>query len=174
MVPLEETEYATGFNNGLREALRVVDARIKSTDMKDIDQISLDDLRLAYRELREQDERQKERTQGAMADLRSKGEKTGGQVPYGYRTGRDERTLIEDEREQAVIALVRQLSADGDSIRVIIGKLWGKELWGKKIRARVVPNQEPLKNRRIGEFDSMQIRRMLKPSRQVRELKKMP
>jgi len=43
------------------------------------------------------------RTRAALAQKRARGEKTGGQVPYGYRLGSNGRTLVEESAEQEVI-----------------------------------------------------------------------
>jgi hypothetical protein len=68
----------------------------------------------------------------ALQAKRARREKTGGDCPFGYRavpTGRltkQERpllALVEDPEEQAVIQRIRDLQADGWSLRRISGKL---------------------------------------------------
>jgi DNA invertase Pin-like site-specific DNA recombinase len=63
------------------------------------------------------------RTTAALAILRARGQKTGGGVPYGYRLDADGRTLIAIEGEQATIARVRQLAAEGLSLRSAASQL---------------------------------------------------
>lgn len=63
------------------------------------------------------------RTRAALAVKRSRGEKTGGSVPFGYRLAEDGVHLVEDDGEQTVIALVRKLRAEGLSIRGIVERL---------------------------------------------------
>ena len=63
------------------------------------------------------------RTRSALAVLRSRGLKTGGQVPYGYTLGEDRRTLVPHPREQAAIELARTLRADGVPLRSISREL---------------------------------------------------
>ena len=65
----------------------------------------------------------RERTGAAMAHKRSRGEKTGGSVPYGYMLAEDGRTLAECEAEQEVITACRELRADGVSLRRIAEEL---------------------------------------------------
>lgn len=62
-----------------------------------------------------------ERTQMALAHKRAKGEKTGGDVPFGYQL-RDGH-LVPHKREQKAIALIRDLRAKGYSLRAIAGEL---------------------------------------------------
>ena len=58
-----------------------------------------------------------DRTRFALAHKRSKGEKTGGDVPYGFQAvdGR----LIPDPAEQKALALIRRLHKSGHSLRSI-------------------------------------------------------
>lgn len=128
-----------------------------------VDVATLKELRAAYRELRaaylDLHERHHERITDALADRREDGKKTGGDVPYGYRLGDDNETLIEDEAEQAVIAEAVRLREQGLSLRRV-----AQELWKKKMRPRPVPKERrrgTLKTKRFGEFDPTQIRRMI-------------
>jgi site-specific DNA recombinase len=63
-----------------------------------------------------------ERTKAALAHKRSKSEKTGGDIPYGYDltpTG----ILIRNDGEQEVIRFIRRLNGDGYSLRGICREL---------------------------------------------------
>ena len=60
-----------------------------------------------------------ERTAQALAQKRQRGEKTGGDVPYGYSLGTDRRTLVPVAREQAAIRKALELEAEGCSLRAI-------------------------------------------------------
>jgi site-specific DNA recombinase len=62
-----------------------------------------------------------ERTRLALDHKRSCGEKTGGDVPYGYRV--EDGRLVQDEGEQKAIALIRRLHAAGNSLRQIAREL---------------------------------------------------
>lgn len=62
------------------------------------------------------------RTRAALGVKRARGERVG-EVPYGYRLGADGRTLEADPSEQAVIAAVRRLRAEGLSLRAIAERL---------------------------------------------------
>jgi len=63
------------------------------------------------------------RTKAALAVKRTRGEKTGGSVPFGYRLDADGVHLVEQPDEQRAIALVRELRAEGLSIRAIADQL---------------------------------------------------
>lgn len=161
LVEVEETEYAKGFNHGLRGAVHHIDVWIETTsnDAADINQLSLDDLRIAYLDLRD---RYAAKITEALAELRAAGKKTGGDVPYGYRVGSNN-MLIENKREQAVIDKARQLKAAGYSLRGI-----AKALWDDNVRARSVNDgrkkdgrKDPSTRRRPGEFAPFQISRLL-------------
>ena len=62
-----------------------------------------------------------ERTCLALAHKRAQGEKTGGDVPYGFRleAGR----LVEDAQEQKALSLIRQLRNAGATLREIAARL---------------------------------------------------
>jgi len=64
-----------------------------------------------------------ERVQAALDYKRSRGEKLGGQAPYGQRLAADGVHLEADPAEAAVVDLVRALRADGVSIRRISERL---------------------------------------------------
>lgn len=64
-----------------------------------------------------------ERTAAAMKHKIARGEYTGGNVRYGYKLAADGVSLVECEREQEVIATVRELRASGLSLRKISDEL---------------------------------------------------
>jgi len=63
-----------------------------------------------------------ERTRAALAHKRSKNEKTGGDVPFGYDLT-DEGLLVENEAEQKAIRLIFDLKGKGYSLRAISREL---------------------------------------------------
>lgn len=63
-----------------------------------------------------------ERTCAALAYKRSKGEKTGGDVPYGFDLDANGH-LVKNKAEQRAIVLIRELKAKGYSLRAIAGEL---------------------------------------------------
>lgn len=80
-------------------------------------------------------------------------------VPYGYQLDSDDKTLIDDEAEQAVIAeAVRLRNVEELSYRKI-----AQALLKKKMRPRPVPKERRrfLKTKRFGEFDPTQVKRMI-------------
>ncbi len=70
-----------------------------------------------------------ERTTAILESKRSRGEKTGGCVPFGYsateelRDGRSIKVLIPDAEEQKILALIRRLKKKGNSYRAIAVEL---------------------------------------------------
>jgi site-specific DNA recombinase len=74
-----------------------------------------------------------ERTSTVMQHMRDQGLFTGGWPPFGYRV--EDGRLVEDPREQAVIAEVRRLRASGMSLRRIaflIGVQRGEKIFDAK------------------------------------------
>ena len=63
-----------------------------------------------------------ERTKAALQHKRSNGERVGS-VPYGYRLAADGRALEVEPAEQQAIVLVRELRAEGLSLRAIAARL---------------------------------------------------
>jgi hypothetical protein len=120
MVPVEESDFARGVNQGLRAALKIVETHDCAASIK-----------------------------AALGELKIKGMKTGGDVPYGYRCAEDGKTLVEDEGEQEVIAIARRMRGAGKKLREIAEALRKK---GKRTR-----DQQ--------RFDPKQISRMLRPPR---------
>jgi hypothetical protein len=90
IVPVEENDFTRGVNQGLREALKIVEAHDCAASIKD-----------------------------ALGELKAQGMKTGGDVPYGYRCAEDGKTLVEDEGEQEVIAIAKRQRAAGKTLRAI-------------------------------------------------------
>jgi hypothetical protein len=87
---VEENDFARGINQGLREAVQLVENHDCAASIK-----------------------------AALDELRAQKMKTGGDVPYGYRCAEDGRTLIEDEGEQEVIAIAKRLRKAGKKLREI-------------------------------------------------------
>jgi DNA invertase Pin-like site-specific DNA recombinase len=81
-----------------------------------------------------------ERTRAALQHKRAKGEKTGGDVPFGYDLDPVTRLLVESETEQKAIRLIRRLKTKGYSLRSICRELeaeghrtkTGKDTWNPK------------------------------------------
>lgn len=63
------------------------------------------------------------RTRAALESKKARGEKLGGEVPFGYRVGSDGKTLVEDEAEQAVLVFARELRAEGVTYRELVERL---------------------------------------------------
>ena len=64
-----------------------------------------------------------ERTSTALAHKRANGEYTGGDVPHGYRLASDGVRLEDNPAESRALDLIRQLRADGMSIRALAAEL---------------------------------------------------
>ena len=85
-----------------------------------------------------------ERTKAALQHKRANGEKTGGDVPFGYQA--DNGTLKKDRREQGIITLIKDLKAQGNSLREIGRELQrrryktktGKTTWNPKTVAAIL------------------------------------
>ncbi len=82
-----------------------------------------------------------ERTSEALAVMRSNGRRISRHAPYGYRfTGQG---WIEDEHEQRAISLMRQLRADGLSLRRIAAELDQRghhNRRGRRLSAQTIAN----------------------------------
>lgn len=63
-----------------------------------------------------------ERTSNAMQQLKQEGRRYSGLPPYGFRFGNDA-SLVEIPEEQEIIAFIRELSAEGLSVRKIRAEL---------------------------------------------------
>lgn len=85
-----------------------------------------------------------ERTKSALQYKRANGEKTGGDVPFGYQA--DNGTLTPDRQEQRIIRLIRKLKDAGHSLRAIGAELrrrgykskTGKTTWNPKTIAQIL------------------------------------
>src|SRR4030042_1584997 len=85
-----------------------------------------------------------ERTKAALAHKRSKSEKTGGDIPFGYDLT-PAGILIKNETEQEVIRTIRRLNRDGYSLRRICRDLEqaghltkrGNEVWHPQTIAHI-------------------------------------
>lgn len=115
-------DYLTGWNEALREVLRLLDRD---------DQAMRNVIAAA--------------TSKALDKRRAAGKKLGGEVPYGFRLGRDGQTLLELASEQKVIAAAYRLRSRGLSFRMIAAML---AVDGHRNRSRK-------------RFDPKQIQRML-------------
>jgi DNA invertase Pin-like site-specific DNA recombinase len=62
-----------------------------------------------------------ERTKAALAHKRSKSEKTGGDIPFGYDLAQG--ILVKNDEEQGVIRIIRRLHGQGLSLRGICTEL---------------------------------------------------
>lgn len=81
------------------------------------------------------------RTKAALHVKKQRGERVG-QIPCGARLGADGRTLVRQEEEQAVLAIIRELRAAGLSLRAVADTLNARgyrvrngSVWRYQIRA---------------------------------------
>jgi len=88
----------------------------------------------------------KARTKAALQAKTRRGEKTGGQAPYGSELGSDGKTLVPNQAEQEVITLVRELRARGETLQAITKTL----------------NDRGIQRRGGGQWDHQFISRLLK------------
>jgi len=88
----------------------------------------------------------KARTKAALQAKTRRGEKTGGQSPYGYELGNDGKTLVPNQAEQEVIGLVRELRAQGETLQAIAKTL----------------NDRGIQRRGGGQWDHQFISRLMK------------
>lgn len=63
------------------------------------------------------------RTKAALGVKKRRGEKLGGDLPFGYRVASDGATLDHDPEEQAVLTRIRALRAEGLSLRAVAARL---------------------------------------------------
>jgi DNA invertase Pin-like site-specific DNA recombinase len=70
-----------------------------------------------------------ERTRGAMAHMRRQGRRISGRIPFGSDLVGDR--LVENPEEAAVLELMRQLRADGRSLRQIAAELERRNVTAK-------------------------------------------
>jgi len=64
-----------------------------------------------------------ERTTEALAHKKAQGQKTGGDVPYGFQLATDGKTLVADEAEQALLGAIREARTRGLSQRAVVAEL---------------------------------------------------
>lgn len=64
-----------------------------------------------------------ERTSEALSHKKSLGQKTGGDVPYGYVLSSDGKTLLPNAAEQALLDTIRQARHQGLSQRAVLAEL---------------------------------------------------
>jgi site-specific DNA recombinase len=89
-----------------------------------------------------------ERTRLALAHKRAAGEKTGGDLPFGYRLA--DGHLVPHRHEQKAIALIRDLRAKGYSLRGIAGELeahgyrtkTGRTHWNPKTVSAIIDREK--------------------------------
>jgi hypothetical protein len=62
-------------------------------------------------------------TKLALVHKRAQGQRTGGDLPYGFTVAPDGKTLVAEEREQTLIACVRREHRRGTSLRGIVALL---------------------------------------------------
>ena len=89
-----------------------------------------------------------ERTRMALAHKRSKGEYTGGEVPYGF-TKRHDGTLMQDPGEQSAITTMKRLQSEKWSLREIAAHINGDlpprsgGKWSASSIAKILTRKEP-------------------------------
>lgn len=83
------------------------------------------------------------RTGAAMAQKRKRGEKTGGDVPFGYRLLEGGGLAVEPE-EQKALDLIRKLRDSGESYRKIGAELQRRGILTR--RGKIVWNPQVIKN----------------------------
>jgi DNA invertase Pin-like site-specific DNA recombinase len=66
------------------------------------------------------------RTKAALAVKKSRGERLGGRLPYGFTTNGDDVHLVPDEAEQAVLAEIKAMRASGATLKSIADTLNGR------------------------------------------------
>ena len=102
---------------------------------EEISAASADELRSAYRELLAENvglrELISERTCAAVGDLRDKGLKFNGNLPYGLESG-DDKKLKASRYETKLIAEVKLLKAEGRSLRDIARTLTERNFVNRK------------------------------------------
>jgi site-specific DNA recombinase len=89
-----------------------------------------------------------DRTKFALQYKRTNGEKTGGDVPFGYRA-RNGR-LYKDAAEQKAVALIHKLKAQGKSLRAIcraleaagIPRKHGVKAWHPQTVANIISREK--------------------------------
>jgi hypothetical protein len=126
LLKTENTEHAAGFNAGLCAAIKLLE--------------------------RHEQERQ-QLSARAIQQRKADGKKIGGDVPYGYQIAPDGETLIDEPKEQRVIAHARKLRASPLSLRAVARKLRAARMYPR--------NHDPDDPRSPSDFQAVQIQRML-------------
>jgi DNA invertase Pin-like site-specific DNA recombinase len=89
-----------------------------------------------------------DRTKFALRYKKERGEKTGGDVPFGYRVR--EGRLFKDQAEQRAIALIKKLQAEGKSLRAIcraleaagISRKHGVKAWHPQTVSNIISREK--------------------------------
>ena len=96
-----------------------------------------------------------DRTRFALAHKRANGEKTGGDVPFGYRARKGK--LYPYAKEQRVIAMIQDLRAEGFSLRKMGRRLTsagirprGLGVWHAKSIQRIIGREQKTSTQNIG------------------------
>jgi hypothetical protein len=105
LLKTENTEHASGFNAGLRAAVKVLEQHAQD---------------------------RQQRSARAIAKRKDEGKKTGGDLPYGYELAPDGETLREAPAEQRVIAAARKLRAEGHSLREVARRLAARKMFPRE------------------------------------------
>ncbi len=79
------------------------------------------------------------RTRAALAVKRQRGEKTGGQVPFGFVLGSDGRHLVPRHDEQAVLATIARLRSEGVTLAEICARLNADRVRPSGVAIRILP-----------------------------------
>lgn len=124
-----------------RAAARVVSAAGEGTNTSPDDPAGLLMRRMVDAFAEHERARIAARTREAMREKRSRGEYTGGHVPYGFRLDPDGVHLEEHPEEQATAEVARGLRASGLSLRAIGAELVARGLLTRSGRRRWNPNQ---------------------------------
>jgi DNA invertase Pin-like site-specific DNA recombinase len=102
----------------------------------EIDEADAAELRVAYRELLAENQALRklisERTSAAVSDLREKGLKFNGNLPYGLEADDETKKLKASRYEKRLIAEITQLKAEGRSLRDIARTLTERHFVNRK------------------------------------------
>ena len=81
----------------------------------------------------------KARTAAALEQKRRRGEKTGGDVPFGFQLAEDGIHLVEDADEQKVLSLISELRGNGWTLRQIAAEMERRGIVSKTGKAKWHP-----------------------------------
>lgn len=129
--------------------LRKMGCRVQSTNHKFSEPEELDPMEKAMQGMEDvfaELERSmiRARTRAALQMKKARGERVG-TIPYGFRLADDDVALVEEPREQEIVALVKKLRAEGASLRAI-----GREL-----------HERGYSTRRGGEWHASTVKRIV-------------